>query len=299
MGGPDQPHPVGDAVIGVEQHVDPDDGDHPGVPLPRRQVPRRDVGVQRGVAEQSQELPDPHGGDRHQAHRDRGARVAAQIGTRPGRPGRSRPPSLRAAAHSMASRIMKNGTANSTGSRIGGGSTDSMSAIRSTRHLPADSLTPVTGRYPAAATRYVPDHAQMGVLVRRDHRRGHRHAGHCGRPRITRRGWCWSWSDTSTAFVMLTRVLRAGMPVGVAYGIWGAMGTALTAAIAAVIFDDPFTTADHRRHRADHRRGADGGVRFPPRCRRGRRPMMWLTLAGGDPRRGVRNAVAAGLRRIP
>jgi len=44
-----------------------------------------------------------------------------------------------------------------------------------------------------------------------------------------------------TAFFMLTRVLRAGVPVGVAYGIWGAVGTALIAAIAAVIFDDPFT----------------------------------------------------------
>ncbi|MEJ6536032.1 MAG: SMR family transporter [Mycobacterium sp.] len=45
-----------------------------------------------------------------------------------------------------------------------------------------------------------------------------------------------------TAFLMLSRVLRAGVPVGVAYGIWGAIGTALIAAIAAVIFDDPFTT---------------------------------------------------------
>ena len=45
-----------------------------------------------------------------------------------------------------------------------------------------------------------------------------------------------------TAFFMLARVLRAGMPVGVAYGIWGAVGTALIAGIAAVIFGDPFTT---------------------------------------------------------
>jgi small multidrug resistance pump len=43
------------------------------------------------------------------------------------------------------------------------------------------------------------------------------------------------------AFVLLTMVLRTGMPVGVAYGIWGAMGTAGTAVLAAVIFDDPFT----------------------------------------------------------
>ncbi|WP_197377494.1 DMT family transporter [Mycolicibacterium baixiangningiae] len=43
------------------------------------------------------------------------------------------------------------------------------------------------------------------------------------------------------AFVLLTAVLRAGMAVGVAYGIWGASGTAATAVLAAVLFDDPFT----------------------------------------------------------
>ena len=35
------------------------------------------------------------------------------------------------------------------------------------------------------------------------------------------------------SFVLLTMVLRAGMPVGVAYGIWGALGTAATAVLAA------------------------------------------------------------------
>lgn len=43
------------------------------------------------------------------------------------------------------------------------------------------------------------------------------------------------------SFVLLAAVLRAGMPVGVAYGIWGACGTALTAGLAVVIFDEPFT----------------------------------------------------------
>jgi small multidrug resistance pump len=43
------------------------------------------------------------------------------------------------------------------------------------------------------------------------------------------------------AFTLLTLVLREGLPVGVAYGIWGATGTALTAVLAAVIFRDPFT----------------------------------------------------------
>jgi small multidrug resistance pump len=43
------------------------------------------------------------------------------------------------------------------------------------------------------------------------------------------------------SFVFLTLVLRAGVPIGVTYGIWGACGTALTAVLAAVIFGDPFT----------------------------------------------------------
>lgn len=45
----------------------------------------------------------------------------------------------------------------------------------------------------------------------------------------------------STSFFLLTRVLRAGVPVGVAYGIWGASGTAATAVIASLVFGDPFT----------------------------------------------------------
>ncbi|MGA5465506.1 DMT family transporter [Mycobacterium sp. NPDC050041] len=43
------------------------------------------------------------------------------------------------------------------------------------------------------------------------------------------------------AFVLLTLVLRTGMAVGVAYGIWGACGTAATAVLAAAIFGDPLT----------------------------------------------------------
>lgn len=45
----------------------------------------------------------------------------------------------------------------------------------------------------------------------------------------------------TAAFVLLTLVLRAGMPIGVTYGIWGAMGTAGTAVLAALIFGDRFT----------------------------------------------------------
>lgn len=43
------------------------------------------------------------------------------------------------------------------------------------------------------------------------------------------------------AFVLLTAVLREGMSIGLAYGIWGAAGTAATAVLAAAIFGDPFT----------------------------------------------------------
>ena len=45
----------------------------------------------------------------------------------------------------------------------------------------------------------------------------------------------------AASFVFLARVLRAGVPVGVAYGIWGACGTALTAVLGTVIFGEPFT----------------------------------------------------------
>nr|WP_316288456.1 SMR family transporter [Clavibacter michiganensis] len=44
-----------------------------------------------------------------------------------------------------------------------------------------------------------------------------------------------------TAFWFLTRVLKAGMTVGVAYGIWGASGVALTAVGATVLFGQPLT----------------------------------------------------------
>lgn len=43
------------------------------------------------------------------------------------------------------------------------------------------------------------------------------------------------------AFVLLNLVLRAGIPIGVAYGIWGALGVALTALLSAVIFGEPLT----------------------------------------------------------
>ena len=39
-------------------------------------------------------------------------------------------------------------------------------------------------------------------------------------------------------FVLLDQVLRAGMKLGVAYGIWGAVGVAATALFSALLFDE-------------------------------------------------------------
>ena len=44
-----------------------------------------------------------------------------------------------------------------------------------------------------------------------------------------------------SAFVLLSFTLRAGMPLWVAYGIWGATGVALTASLAALLFGEPLT----------------------------------------------------------
>lgn len=43
------------------------------------------------------------------------------------------------------------------------------------------------------------------------------------------------------AFVLLWRTLAAGLPVGVAYGVWAAAGVALTALAGRVLFRDPLT----------------------------------------------------------
>lgn len=43
------------------------------------------------------------------------------------------------------------------------------------------------------------------------------------------------------AFICLGMTLRARMPLGVAYGIWGATGVALTAVLSSAIFGEPFT----------------------------------------------------------
>lgn len=43
------------------------------------------------------------------------------------------------------------------------------------------------------------------------------------------------------AFVLLTAVLKAGMPLGVAYGIWAALGVGCTALLSAALFGEPLT----------------------------------------------------------
>lgn len=43
------------------------------------------------------------------------------------------------------------------------------------------------------------------------------------------------------AFACLGATLRAGMPLGVAYGIWGAAGVALTATLSTALFGEAFT----------------------------------------------------------
>jgi small multidrug resistance pump len=74
------------------------------------------------------------------------------------------------------------------------------------------------------------------------------------------------------AFGFLTRVLKAGMAVGVAYGVWGASGVALTALGATVLFaaadrpHDPRPRA-HRRGRPARRARLAARARGPRRRR--------------------------------
>lgn len=43
------------------------------------------------------------------------------------------------------------------------------------------------------------------------------------------------------AFALLFVSLRAGMPLGVGYGVWGASGVALTALLSQLLFNEPIT----------------------------------------------------------
>ena len=43
------------------------------------------------------------------------------------------------------------------------------------------------------------------------------------------------------AFILLSLTLKAGMPLGVAYGFWGALGVAVTAIASRLLFSEPLT----------------------------------------------------------
>ena len=43
------------------------------------------------------------------------------------------------------------------------------------------------------------------------------------------------------AFILLSLTLKAGMPLGVAYGLWGALGVALTAVLSILVFGESIT----------------------------------------------------------
>ena len=43
------------------------------------------------------------------------------------------------------------------------------------------------------------------------------------------------------AFILLSLTLKAGMSLGVAYGLWGALGVALTAVLSMLVFGEPIT----------------------------------------------------------
>ena len=45
----------------------------------------------------------------------------------------------------------------------------------------------------------------------------------------------------AVAFTCLSLTLRAGMPLGMAYGVWAAVGVALTALVSRVVFREPFS----------------------------------------------------------
>ncbi|WP_309082408.1 SMR family transporter [Zhihengliuella sp.] len=59
------------------------------------------------------------------------------------------------------------------------------------------------------------------------------------RAAVDERGWAaLAVAGYVFAFALLGLTLRAGMPVGVAYGVWGASGVALTAVAGALLFGE-------------------------------------------------------------
>ena len=56
----------------------------------------------------------------------------------------------------------------------------------------------------------------------------------------------WLYAVTAvgevTSFFLLIKVLQTGMPLGVVYGIWSALGVAATAVLSSVLFAEAFTS---------------------------------------------------------
>lgn len=56
----------------------------------------------------------------------------------------------------------------------------------------------------------------------------------------------WLYAVTAVGYVVsflaLIRLLQAGSALGVVYGIWSALGVALTAGFSSVLFDEAFTS---------------------------------------------------------
>jgi small multidrug resistance pump len=56
----------------------------------------------------------------------------------------------------------------------------------------------------------------------------------------------WLYAVTAvgyaSSFFLLVKVLQAGMPLGVAYGVWSALGVAATAVLSSLLFDEAFTS---------------------------------------------------------
>ena len=55
----------------------------------------------------------------------------------------------------------------------------------------------------------------------------------------------WLYAVTAAgevaSFYLLIKVLQAGMPLGVAYGVWSALGVAATAVLSSLLVDEAFT----------------------------------------------------------
>ena len=97
-----------------------------------------------------------------------------------------------------------------------------------------------------------------------------------------------------SSFFLRRGCCGAGVPIGVAYGIWGAMGTAVTAVLAALIFE---TRSPRRSYPAGLIIVGVLMVEFGSHP--AVRTVMWLTLVGGIVLEVLSTLGIRGLRRLP